>query len=145
MDNFTTWAQRWNVPPAALAELYASVLPASYNHGATTSEARVQAAVRVRAAELGWRLWRNNSGVLSGEDGRPVRFGLGNDSKQINNIFKSADLIGVKPSGQFVALECKAAGWTYHGTERERAQAAFLSVVVMHGGDGRFITDAGQL
>ena len=36
-------------------------------------------------------LWRNNSGALPGPTGRPVRFGLGNDSTRINRIRKYTD------------------------------------------------------
>lgn len=144
MIDINAWATRWGIPAEALAELRTLYQHESRTTG-TTSEARVQAAVRLRAAELGWRLWRNNSGVLQDANGRPVRFGLGNESKQLNDVLKSSDLIGLKPGGQFVAIECKAGDWRYRGNAHERAQAAFLALVAAHGGDGRFITDASQL
>ena len=60
----------------------------------SASEAAVQTAIRIRAAELGVRPWRNNVGVAEGESGRPIRFGLANDSAQMNKRLKSGDLIG---------------------------------------------------
>lgn len=63
------------------------------------NEAAVQAAIRVRAAELGVRPWRNNIGVFENAAGRPVRCGLANDSAQLNKRLKSGDLIGWLPVG----------------------------------------------
>jgi hypothetical protein len=89
------------------------------------SEATVQAAVRQRAAVLGIRLERNNVGVCVDSTGRMIRYGLGNDSAQINRRLKSADLIGVLPHysypgrvaeqsiGRFLAVECKREGWKF--------------------------------
>lgn len=88
----------------------------------TTSETDVQTAVRLEMARRGYRLFRNNTGVLTNERGTPVRYGLGNDSAPLNRVLKSSDLIGWRPVvitpghvgltiAQFVALECKAADW----------------------------------
>ena len=62
--------------------------------------------------------------------GRLVRFGLANESKAMNQQYKSADLIGIKPVtvtpemvgmtlGLFVSVECKRTGWTYKGNAHE--------------------------
>lgn len=58
------------------------------------SESAVQSEIRVRAAELGLRLWRNNSGACEDKTGRLIRYGLANDSAQMNRRVKSGDLIG---------------------------------------------------
>lgn len=102
-------------------------------------EATVQDAIRVDAARWGIFLWRNNSGVLNDEDGRPVRFGLGNDSPRLNEKFKSSDLIGIQTgTGRFVAIECKAPTWIGVRTQRERAQEAFIDCVKRNGGIAGF-------
>lgn len=147
-DPLTAWAQAWRIPDAALVDLRtrlaAMCLPASV---ATTrgSEAGAQQALRLEAAEKGILLWRNNSGALQDAEGRWVRYGLCNDSKQLNERFKSADLIGIRPGGQFVAREIKAPGWRYTGTEREQAQSRWLEMVNTLGGDAQFATGRGTL
>lgn len=147
------WAARWGVSHAALTELrdgllgldYAGVQPLS---GA--SEAAVQASTRLAAAAAGARLWRNNVGAFQDPaSGAFVRFGLANESPQINARLKSSDLIGIRPVrigpehlgrtlGQFVAREVKAGSWRFAGTQRELAQLAFLSLVLSLGGDAKF-------
>lgn len=102
-------------------------------------EATVQAAVRVRAAQLGVYLWRNNSGVLQDARGVPVRFGLGNESPRLNEVLKSPDLIGIAPGGRFVAVECKVPTWRGPRTPRERAQQAFIDLVRTNGGLAGFV------
>jgi len=104
------------------------------------SETDTQQRIRVKAVELGCVLWRNNSGVLPDRKGRPVRFGLGNDSGKINKNFKSADLIGMSRTGVFMAVEVKHPGWKSPQNEREKAQWAFLLDVVTKGGIGFFVT-----
>ena len=100
----------------------------------------------------GMRLWRNNVGAFHDEaKGIHVRFGLANDSKQVNSVIKSGDLIGIRPRvitlgdvgatlGQFVSLECKNAHWKYRGTEHERAQEAWAALVMSLGGIARFVS-----
>lgn len=121
-----------------------------------TSEAAVQAAVRVEAAGKGVRLWRNNVGALLDARGVPVRYGLANDSAALNKVIKSADLIGVRPVliteahvggtiGQFVSRECKKVGWTYGGDDHEQAQLNWANMVLAAGGDAGFCTGEGSL
>lgn len=62
-----------------------------------TSEAAVQTAIRIRASELGIRLWRNNVGACVDETGRLIRYGLANDSAQMQKRLKSSDLVGWVP------------------------------------------------
>lgn len=120
------------------------------------SEAWAQSVVRIEASEKGVKLFRNNVGVLKDETGRPVRYGLGNDSPQQNAILKSADLIGLRPIvilphhvghtfGQFVSREIKSPGWQYTGAGRETAQMAWCNLINSCGGDAAFATGAGTL
>ena len=120
------------------------------------NEATIQALVRLEAAKQGGILWRNNVGVLPDQRGVPVRFGLANDSAQVNRNVKSGDLIGIRPVlitpdhvgrtlGVFVSREVKAAGWTFRGTERELAQLAWIDLVCKYGGDACFANGEGTL
>jgi hypothetical protein len=123
----------------------------------TKSESAVQAQARLAAAGTGTRLWRNNVGVLKDINGRPVRFGLANDSPQLNRLLKSGDLIGWRPHvvtladvgttiAQFVSVECKPEGWTQAGPgnlklwAREESQRRWASLVREAGGDASFYT-----
>ncbi len=133
-----TWAKRWNIPPQALAELLGADMYRP--QGDERGEAAVQAAVRVAASQAGWRLWRNNVGAGKLDNGSFVRWGLANDTSQMNDMIKSADLIGIKPNGQFVCRECKHAGWKYTGTKREVAQLKWIETVTALGGDAKFTT-----
>lgn len=111
-----------------------------------SSEAAVQQAVRLECARRGILLFRNNSGVLTDVNGRPVRFGLGNDSSQVNAVIKSADLIGIGPGGIFYAYECKRPGWHLTpGDKRAQAQKAFLDLIAARGGIAKFVTGVGDL
>jgi hypothetical protein len=156
------WARRHKVSAEALRELSAmwgmlgDHSPAPPQPGAPISEAAVQTAVRLEAARAGLRLFRNNVGVLTDVTGRPVRYGLANDSKQVNEVVKSGDLIGWRPVkiephhvgttiAQFVSRECKRAGWHYTGDRREEAQLNWLLLVNAAGGDATFCTGTGSL
>ena len=153
MTQLHTWARLHNIAPAALADLRhiltgaPDVPPAPLGN----SEAAVQAAVRVAASQRGWRLWRNNIGANRMENGSFVRWGLANDSQDMNRALKSADLIGIRPVfitsehigttiGQFVSLECKHAKWHYAGGEREQAQRRWVEIITAMGGCAAFTT-----
>ena len=116
-----------------------------------TSESNTQAQIRLEASRQGMRLWRNNVGCVKYPDGSFVRFGLANDTHALNQVFKSSDLIGIKPVvitqehvgqtiGQFVAREIKAPNWKYKDTDRERAQRNFIDLINGLGGDASFTT-----
>lgn len=145
-DALLTWAMRWQVPPAALAELRALVAPDRPEAGdADGAEASVVRACRLEADAAGGHLWRNNSGATRDVKGRMIRYGLGNDSKKLNERYKSSDLIGISPRGLFTAFECKAPGWKGVRTDRERAQENYMKHVRALGGVAAFITDAAQI
>ena len=109
--------------------------------------------VRTHWAEQGARLWRNNVGSLLDPNGRPVRYGLANDSKALNQQLKSSDLIGWKPTlitpdmvgdvvAVFTSIEMKADGWRFRATdERAVAQRRWLKMVETDGGLAGFMID----
>ena len=109
-------------------------------------ESDVQNAIRKAASEREYWTWRNNNGAcVDGNTGRQIRYGLANDSKQVNAVFKSSDLIGITPRlvtqrdvgltwGVFTAIEVKPTGWHYRGDAREAAQLAFINTVRGAGG-----------
>jgi hypothetical protein len=154
------WAIRHQVSQQALIELReifaldgAGVMPLG---ASGMGESAVQAVVRLEAARKGMRLWRNNVGALLDTRGVPVRYGLANDSKQVNEKVKSGDLIGWRPMlidhskvgsviAQFVSRECKQPGWNYKGDEHEQAQLKWAELVVADGGDAQFCTGEGTL
>lgn len=156
--NLHAWAQRWNVPYAALHELQQAFgqLNNDPPHMAGKSEGAVQSLVRLEATRKGKRLFRNNVGAGYLQDGSFIRWGLANDSATVNAVCKSSDLIGISPEiitaadvgqprGRFIAREIKEGGWNYSGTEREIAQLKFLQIVAAMGGDAAFATGEGTL
>ena len=91
-------------------------------------------------------MWRNNSGAFEDKNGRWVRYGLANDSKNLNEVLKSSDLIGFDDAGAFTAAECKHERWEYNPNDpREVAQLNFIMLVRRGGGRAGFITDASRL
>ena len=154
MTLLTQWAARHGVSPVALAELRQMMgvdTDPRAKDGEIDSENAAQTDVRLQASREGGRLWRNNSGALKDKSGRLVRFGLCNDSKELNTKVKSSDLIGIRPVtitpemigqriGVFWAREMKEPGWKYRGTPREQAQLAFIELVLSLGGDAAFST-----
>lgn len=148
MTDLNQWAIRHGISRQALADLRAmfNLDPAPAAVDPTlTSEAGVQAMVRVEASQLGWRLFRNNVGAGKLENGQFLRWGLCNDSQRLNDAIKSSDLVGWTPTGQFAAVECKEPGWRYGGTPREQAQLKWLELVAGAGGIALFVTGPGQL
>ena len=146
------WAARWHIPPHALAELKAAmgIYPAPVTV-AGISEAAVQQRIRLEAGKHGVALFRNNNGACMDEDGRLIRYGLGNDSKAMNDKLKSSDLIGIMPHvvtvqdvgstiGIFTSIEVKRAGWAFRGNNREQAQLAWIQLVKKLGGRAQFAT-----
>lgn len=154
------WAIRHHVSLQALHELQGMFgmhgghsMPAGHKG---TSEAAAQAAVRLEASQKGVRLFRNNVGALKDERGVPVRYGLANESAEVNKVIKSSDLVGwrrrlIVPAdlgaviAQTVLREVKEPGWTYSGNEHEVAQLAWLQLGASDGADVAFCTGVGTL
>lgn len=115
-----------------------------------TSEAAVQQHIRTQIALTGVELWRQNVGACTDANGRVIRYGILNDSKQLNQRFKSSDLVGIRPIlvtsdmvgqvvGVFAAIECKASNWTYRpNDEHTQAQQRFIDLVRAAGGFAGF-------
>lgn len=115
-----------------------------------SSEAANQQQLRLAAPRNNALLWRNNVGACTTDDGRHLRFGLGNDSAQMNRVMKSSDLIGVErvvitPDmvgqviGRFVAVEVKRDDFVARESDKRYvAQRAFIQCVNDHGGRGLF-------
>ena len=93
--------------------------------------------------------------AFADETGRVVRYGLGNDSAQLNREIKSSDLIGICPItafvasanawvklGVFTAIEVKPSGWVQKpNDERAIAQAKFHAIVREAGGFAGFLSN----
>lgn len=160
MNDFEQWAARH---PAAAADLRAMINanPPETGHGEGKSEQWAQQQVRFSIARAGGRVWRNNVGATPakcpacGMRQQPVRYGLCNDSAQLNEQYKSSDLIGavpfvIKPEhvgatvARFVSVECKRPGWRYTGSEHEAAQLRWLTMIAQLGGVAYFSTGEGQ-
>lgn len=158
--NLNQWAIKWSIPFEAVEDLrreFGILDPLRVGEPPPDeSEAAVQTRVRLEASRKGCRIWRNNVGGTYTEDGSFIRYGLANDSKQMNKLIKSSDLIGIKPIrielhhvgsliGQFIAREVKPSDWKFTGTTRELAQLKFLELVISLGGDGQFATCEGTI
>lgn len=145
------WAAKWHIPASALLDLPAHLVLPPGPPTAGMSEAGVQSRVRIEAAKAGMLLWRNNVGVLKDDRGVPVRYGLANDSRAMNTMLKSADLVGIRPVlvehrhvgtiiGQFVSYECKHGDWKWSGNDHELAQQNWAALVKSAGGHAVFTT-----
>lgn len=155
MTPINEWAARHGITPDALADLHTIIIPQS-SPGVTGSEAAAQQRIRLEAPKHGVRLWRNNVGACMDERGNHIRYGLANESRAMNKVIKSSDLIGITPMtvrpehvggvvGVFTAIECKRPGWLYKGSPREKAQMSFMQVVIGMGGFAQFATDPGDI
>jgi hypothetical protein len=152
------WAIRHNVPMHALKELE-QLFGITQPPGAPMSglsEAAVQNNLRLEASHRDVWLFRNNVGAGTLDDGSFVRWGLANESPQVNALIKSGDLIGIRKLkitpqmvgyhvGQFVSREAKPGDWHYTGTEREKAQLRWIELINSLGGDAMFANGPGTL
>ena len=152
--NLNEWALKHHVSLEALVELktmWIKESPAVGVDDIAGPEQMVSHSIRLQASEAGARLWRNNVGAGRLENGRFIRWGLCNDTPELNRKVKSADLIGLRPIlispamvgqtiGQFVSREVKRRGWRYHDTEEERAQVRWMNIINAMGGDATITT-----
>lgn len=113
------------------------------------SEAAVLQRIRIAASAAGWRIWRNNSGAGTLDNGSFVRFGLANEP---GSTVASGDLIGIRPIlitpdmvgtviGQFVSVEVKHENWKPSmSNKHEQAQHRWCDLVRSLGGMAFFST-----
>lgn len=163
---WSEWRQRW---PDAAQELDALLTQGVTPPDATSadkSESWVQGQERRNFAKQGAAAWRNNVGATKTKEHAqcpkccfnfviqrpPIRFGLCNDSHQLNEKFKSGDLILaiprlIKPHhvgtriAQFGSVEIKRPGWKHNPNDpHEAAQAAWAALVNNLGGFATFST-----
>lgn len=146
------WAARWGMPQLAIDELQQLIsVDKLTSPSDLVSEVGASKRVRLNYAAAGALMYRNNVGACVDERGNHIRYGLANESRQMNKRIKSSDLIGIQPViitqamvgykiGQFVAREVKKPGWHYTGNERERAQLKFIDLILSRGGDAAFTT-----
>lgn len=162
MTDYSEWAQRH---PQAAADLHRTLGAAPWpaiDGSAGKSEAWGQQQVRLNVAKQGAQSYRNNVGATPSRcpdcdaPQRPVRYGLANDSAQLNKQIKSSDLILAIPRvitpdmvgttiAQFGSIECKRPGWKYTGKGREAGQAAWLALINSLGGFATFSTGEVEL
>ncbi len=139
------WAIKHKIHPDALAELCATCMYLQPIVEDGHREAIVQRDVRLEYARAGKYLFRNNRGAGKMESGNYVRYGLANDSKQLGDAVKSADLIGWESIlitadmvnlkfARFLSVEVKAEDYQYSGTLQELAQLKWAALVNEQGG-----------
>jgi len=121
------------------------------------SESAVTNDVLLAVSKRGIRLYRNNSGAITTDDGRHIRFGLGNISTKVNRSLKSSDLIGVTPVvikpehlgrtlGIFTSLEIKHGGWKLQPSDdHAQAQLRWIELIRDLGGIAGFVSDVAEL
>lgn len=150
------WQIKYGVSDQALYEFYKLFQPDGTPHEDGKSESATSKKCELMSAKYGVRIWRNNSGATKDENGRVIRYGLGNTSKRINDVMKSSDYIGLIPRkitadmigdtiAQFAAFEMKKPGWKLIPSDKHgQAQAAFGSIVSNAGGFFSFISSPEQ-
>lgn len=160
--NFDQWEIMF---PEAASVLTREVLAATVKEARRTgdpceSESMVQC--RRDISRQGGFSWRNNVGATPaqcdncGAIRQPVRYGLANESKKLNEKLKSSDLILAIPRiirpedvgtviPQFGSVEVKKAGWKGARDPREKAQAAWLALVTRLRGFACFSTGSVDL
>jgi len=153
--NINDWFIRWGIPLQAWQELVEILNEPTVTTTVTDdlvgkSERWSMSAIRLEARKRGIYLYRNNCGVDQ-TNGAFVRYGLANESKQMNQKIKSSDNIGFTPIlitekhlnqiiAVFTSVEVKRPGWKYTGTPREVAQHNWLNLTVACGGYATFAT-----
>lgn len=126
----------------------------------TTPEGKARQNVRLRAAEWGARLYKNNSGVAYDQGGRPVFFGLGNEGKKGDEDIRTPDDVGFtvvtvtpemvgKKIAVFTAIDSKKLGFivksNYTKRTREYGQKKFFDIVNNFNGIAGFASCAADV
>jgi len=154
MNTVWSWAERWGIPIAAVRELLGFVQTETAS--SCMSEAAIQSGIELAAANLGDVLWRNNVGAYRNGSGRMVRYGLANNSKEMNELTKSHDLIGITQRvvrqhnvgetwGVFTSIEVKAGDWVMNVADPHTlAQLNYASIVKGMGGISGIINHPDQ-
>jgi hypothetical protein len=122
-----------------------------------TPEGKASQNVKLRANELGCRLYKNNTGVAYNSENRPVFFGLGNEGKKGDDDIRTPDWIGWRNTiitqemvGKslpiFVAIDAKKVGFKqkiqYPVSSREHGQQKFFNIVDRFNGINGFAATA---
>lgn len=155
------WASRHGVSHAALTELqqlFTTVhQPSTTAKSRHASESHVDSLIALEASDKDILWMRNNVGACQDKTGRVIRYGLLNESKQMNERLKSPDRIGIRrlvitsdmvgsSVGQFVAREIKHATWTGRTlSPHEQAQLNCLQLFTGYGADASFANGTGTL
>ena len=143
------WAAKYGVSRAALDELLMSTYMPPVASG-LSGEMAVQQQIRAEAPALGGILGRNNRGAYLDDRGVEVRYGWLNDSKKVNNVLKTGDLLGITevvdpisriPYGVFTMPEIKAPGYGGPRTKHDQAQARAIMLVRKYHGIAGFASD----
>lgn len=87
--------------------------------------------------------WRQNGGAAQAPDG-VFRIWFYRWIKRPVKEMVLVDFVGMLKDGRMLAIECKRRDWKYTGTDREKAQMAFIVTVQANGGRGGFVTNAEQ-
>lgn len=158
MSDFKQWESRHPLAALELKAMMGAVPWPDNDETSGKSESWAQQQVRFKVAHAGGMLWRNNVGASKtrcsncGAKQQPVRYGLANDSANLNRVIKSSDLIGAVPRvirgcdvgrtiAQFVSIEVKKPGWSFRpGDAHEAAQAKWLTLIASLGGVATFST-----
>lgn len=162
---YTEWASRHPQAALDMQEMIGALPFATNEENKGRSENWSQQQVRFKAGRVGAYAWRNNVGATPAKiktscpkcnnkfqiKQQPVRYGLANESMQLNEVIKSSDLILAIPrlitSGmvgttiaQFGSVEVKKPGWKYTGADQEPGQAHWLALISSIGGYACFST-----
>jgi len=113
------------------------------------SESSVAQRVRLDCSEqFRTVLFRNNVGAYQDRNGQWIRYGVANETKEMNKNIKSSDYIGITPVvitpkmvgrtvAVFTAIETKKEGYKPSGKaqiEHHAAQQRFCDLVLRNGG-----------
>lgn len=162
---YIDWAEKWPQAAAELREMQGALPWATNTDNEGKSENWGQQQVRMKVFSAGSKAWRNNVGATPAKINtscpkcafkfqflqQPIRYGLANDSKKLNNEIKSADLILAIPRlitlqmvgstiAQFGSVEVKKPGWKYTGKGPEPGQANWAAMIQSIGGFAVFST-----